>query len=111
MKLSNFFKTQNSWTKKTSARNIDGQSINLNLYHPDISKERETRVESLSLYGALAFFFSQEKEPERREREAMKLKKAISLYTGKNFYIAEFNDLNNTSFEDIKNVIKLSETI
>jgi hypothetical protein len=110
MRLSSFFKTSSKWTQNAMARNIHGKPINLNEYHPDITKDRDSRVEQLSLQGALAFFFSQEREPERREQELMKFRRAIAKYTGQNLYVAEFNNREETTFEDIKAVIKIAET-
>ena len=111
MKLSKFFRTAGKWTQNAMARNINGELINFHAYNLSLGEDRETRVESLSLQGALAYFYSQEKEPERREKEIRKLKSAIERYTGRNLYVAEFNNSPQTTFQDVRNVLDIYEKL
>ena len=72
---------------------------------------RDRKIKSMSLHGALGYFFSYEKEPERRNQMINKLRKSIEQVTGKRYYIAEFNDKESTTFEDLVKVIKLAESM
>ena len=111
MRLNKFFNHKNKWTKNAQARNGLGETINFMEFSQDSANEKQNRVEKLSLYGALAYFYSQEREPENREKEMMKLKKAIQTYTKKNMFIAEFNDAKETSFEDVQKVLEIYEKL
>lgn len=109
MRLSNFFKSPSYWAQNCLAIDTDGNQINLNEYSESAMRDR--KIKSMSLHGALGYFFSFEKEPERRNQMMSKLRKAIEAVTGKRYYIAEFNNHPKTKFEDIVKVIKLAEKL
>jgi hypothetical protein len=111
MRLSNFFKYPSSWSKGAAARDKDGRPINLNKFPHNPFKGQEIKIESLSLAGAVSHLLSQERDGDRRSIMLDKLSKAIQIHTGKKFYVEEFNDLNTTTFEDIKKVIKIAENL
>lgn len=107
MKLSNFFKSPSCWVKNKFAVDTEGYDIDMMAWNEDLMKSR--KIKAMSLYGALGYFFNYEREPERRSRTINNIRQAISSYTGKNYSIAEFNNLESTKFEDIISVIKISE--
>ncbi len=107
MRLSNFFKTPSCWTQDCLAIDTDDKVIDFNAYNEETMKNR--RIKAMSLHGAIGYFFNFEKEPERRNRIMMNIRKAISSIYGKNYFIAEFNNLESTRFEDIVKVVKLAE--
>lgn len=109
MRLSNFFKSPSYWVKDCFAIDTDGFKIDLNQYSEELMRDR--KIKAMSLHGALGYFFSYEKEPERRNQMMNKLRKAIEAVTGKRYYIAEFNNHENTKFEDIVKVVKLAESM
>lgn len=87
----------------------DGLAINLNQYSEEEMRYR--KIKAMSLQGALGYYYSFEREPERRNQMMNKLRRAIESVTGKRYYIAEFNNLSTTKFEDIIKVIKLAEKL
>jgi hypothetical protein len=103
--LLKFFKFASAWSKKYDALDKDGRPIDLNCF-----SSSDDRVYSLSLQGAIAYFFSYEKSPDKRNIEMQKLSKAIEKYTGKKMYVAEFNKREETTHEDILNVLKIANT-
>lgn len=107
MRLASFFSYPSIWTKGAAARDKKGNPYNLNEFRKK-DFDDGNRLESFSLYGAIAFLYSHEKEPESREKNLQKLKAAIRKYSGKNYSVAEFNDHPETTFEDIKNVLKIA---
>jgi len=110
MRLSNFFKTASSWSKDHDAINMDGNPVPLSAMPRDYFNNG-VRLRALSLQGAVAYFFSYEREPESRIRIMDKLRKAISIHTGRNMYIAQFNSSIDTTFDDLKKVIAIAEKI
>lgn len=110
MRLLNFFKYPSAWTKGAAARDKSGKVYNLNEYSAADFKNGN-RLESFSLYGAIAHFYSFEKEPEAREKTIYKLRKAIGIKTGRSCSIAEFNDAPETKFKDIQDVLKIADKI
>ncbi len=102
MNLSQIFVNERKWTQNAPARDKNGKLITFTApWDHNTDKNYLRIIDSWSLYGAVAFFNGAESEVARR------LKKAIERYTGKNLYIAEFNDSIDTSFEDVKKVIKI----
>lgn len=109
MRLSSFFKTSSCWIKNDLAIDTNGETIDMMAYNPILMKDR--KIKAMSLHGAIGYFFNYENDFERRNRTINTYKKAIEIYTGKNYYIAEFNNRPETSFEDIVKVIKIAEKI
>ena len=109
MRLSNFFKTPSSWIKGNLAVDMDNIPINMMAYSE--IEMRDRKIKAMSLHGALGYFYNFEKEPERRNKMMNNLRKAISFYSGKNYNIAEYNNLESTTFEDIVKVIKIAEKL
>lgn len=110
MRLSNFFKSSSTWSKTADAVDTDGNIVPLSAF-PSRYFEEGVKLKSLSLQGAVAYFFSYEREPESRMRILDKLKKAIEIHTGKNMYVAQFNNHHDTTFDDVKKVISIAEKL
>jgi hypothetical protein len=104
-RLLNFFKNKNYWLKNGFAADANGHLLDLNMFTNDM------KVYKLSLHGAIAYLFPYEKEPEKRSFVLNKLSKAISIYTKKSMFVAQFNDAKETSFEDVINVLKIADSI
>ena len=96
------FRTKNQWTQKADCRDKDGRAININF----LDESNVKHIKSFSLYGAVSYYFSFEKDHLRRYKTMSALRNAIRDYTGKDLGVAEFNNLPTTTFEDIKKVIK-----
>ncbi len=109
MRLKNFFKSPSSWIKGFLATDMNDDPINLNLYSEFEMKDR--RIKAMSLHGAIGYFYSYEREPEQRNKIMAKIRKAIEIHTGKNLYIAQFNNLDTTTFEDITKVLNIADKI
>lgn len=109
MRLSNFFKTSSCWAQNCLAIDTDGNQINFNEYSEIAMRDR--KIKAMSLHGAIGYFFSFEREPERRNKMILKIRNAIESVTGKRYYIAEFNNHAQTKFEDIVKVVKLAEEL
>jgi hypothetical protein len=101
MNLNKIFTNKNRWMQNGRALNKDGSNFSF------VRKWKEDVKEPIcfSLYGAVTYFT--EPESQSRSKIISKLSKAIEMYTGKNLFVAEFNDSPDTSFEDIQNVIKI----
>lgn len=106
-KLISFFKSKNYWVQNAFAVDKDGNPINLNIN----TEHEETRIYAMSLHGAIAYLFSFEREGDRRIQVMNRISKAIAIYKKKNMYIAEFNNSEQTSFEDIQAVLKIANEI
>lgn len=104
-RLIQFFRIKSYWVQNVMAVDSDGNVINLNEFTPEI------KVHACSLQGAVAYLYSYEKESERRQKILEKLSKAIRKYTGKSYFVAEYNNLPTTTFEDIQKVLKIAEQI
>ena len=107
MKLSKILRKKDYWTKNCACRDELGNSINLNLVPIDPQKLKEftKRIKKWSLYGAISFYYPY---PSNRRYQAMdSLKAAIRKVTGKEMTVPEFNDASETTFEDIRKVIKI----
>jgi hypothetical protein len=102
-RLIQFFRTPSTWLQNAMALNTDGELVNLNEF------PSETKIQALSLHGAVAHLFSYEREPERRQKVMDRLSKAIRKHTGKSYFVAEYNNLPTTTFEDIKTILKIAD--
>lgn len=109
MRLKNFFKSPSSWVKGYLAVDMNDDPINLNEYTE--FEMRDRKIKAMSLHGAIGYFYSYEREPEQRNKIIAKIRKAIEKHTGKNLYIAQFNNAETTSFEDIVSVLKIADKI
>jgi hypothetical protein len=101
MNLNKIFTNKNKWLQNGRALNKDGSNFSFTRKWKEDVKEPIC----FSLHGAITYF--SEPESQSRSKIMSKLSKAIGLYTGKNFFVAQFNDSPDTSFEDILNVIKI----
>lgn len=106
MTLNDWFKHSGRWCQEHYAVLHNGTPVSINY----IGKSEETKIKKVakfSLHGALAYFYSYDERMEERYKIYDRLKKAIFQHTGKNYYIAQFNNDPATTFEDIKQVLKL----
>jgi hypothetical protein len=101
MNLSKIFTNKNRWHQNGRAINKDGTNFSFTKKWKEDVKEPM----SFSLHGAVTYY--SEAESQSRSKIMSRLSKAIEIYTGKNLFVAEFNDSPDTSFEDIQNVIKI----
>jgi len=101
MNLIKIFTNQNRWIKNGMAKYRDG--TNVPYTHPYGMKIKEPWF--FSLQGAVSFYT--DPETDSRNKVMNKLSKAISLYTGRPMFVAQFNDNPDTSFEDLVNVLKI----
>jgi len=109
MKLSRILRKKNHWTKGCSCRNEFGEPVDLNFVPIESQKLKEftNKIKSWSLYGAVAFYYPY---PSNKRYQVMdNLKSAINKVTGKTLTVPEFNDDKNTTFEQVREVIRLSE--
>jgi hypothetical protein len=116
MKISSLLHNESRWTQNCIARDKEGKSlkdINTfylqrvdkkgNIYYQEF--RNEDLAYSYSLQGSVIRCY----DIDERENVMHKLSAAIEQYTGKNYYVAQFNDLSDTTFEDIKKVLKIAE--
>lgn len=108
MKISKLLYREDKWAKNCMAVKKDGTKIyNLNVVHfpngtyIDPSKD----CVAYSLYGAISHLYSNEGQQE----VATKLGDAVRQYTKSKIWLAEFNNKPETTFEDIKNVLKIAK--
>ena len=114
MKLHNIFKTSSSWCQNANALLKDGTPLNINCI-PYYSNDPKTNkmfydfnkklknIKQWSLYGAVSYFYNTDNKYELMKR----LRQAIFLHTGKEMNVAEFNDAQETKFEDVQAVLKI----
>lgn len=115
MKISSILNQESKWTKNCLGRDKEGKPLasfdtlyltkydkNNNPYHEEV--HLEDLAVSFSLQGVIA-------KCSQGERESImkKLSDAIRVYTGKNIYVAQYNDSPDTTFEDITQVLKIAE--
>lgn len=105
MNLTKIFVNSNRWLKNGFAEYKDGRKFQ----YTGPWKDNPPEPYKFSLQGAIAYFTEQDSGA--RQKVTARLSKAIERYTGKNLYIAEFNDSPDTSFEDLSQVIKIYNTI
>ncbi len=108
MNLRKVFILESKWTQGCAARDGNGKPLDLTFINRDIPKQVKL-LESFSLQGAVAWYFPFETRTEERYRILDKLRNAVRKYTGKDVYVAEFNDDPKTTFEDIQKVLKIAE--
>lgn len=113
MKISSLLHREDRWAKNCIAKDKSGKVL------PDINTFYLQRIDkkgniyyqefrnddfaySYSLQGAVIKLY----DLDERENVMHKLSMAIEKYTGKNYYVAQFNNLPDTTFEDIKKVIE-----
>lgn len=101
MNLNKIFTNPNRWMKNGRAKYRDGSSVPFCIKYGEKIKEPW----SFSLYGAVSFFSDQ--ETDLRSKTMGLLSKAISIYSGRDMFVAEFNDSPDTSFDDITAVIRI----
>src|SRR5688500_4651227 len=100
MNLTKIFLTPQRWIKGTSAINKDGSPVSFTQKWGENPKEPY----AFSLQGAVAWH----SEPDQTRIQIMdRLSSAISAYTGRTHYVAQWNDLPETTFEDLMNVLKI----
>lgn len=115
MKISELLNTENKWTKGCLGRDKDGNPLQNfdtmfsskfdnkgNIYYEE--KNNADEAKSFSLYGAII----KSQGIDSRETTLDKLRKAILKHTGKNSYIAVFNDCEETKYSDVKEVLRIS---
>lgn len=101
MNLLRLFTNENRWLKNGMAKYKDGSSVPFTyLYNSNIKEPW-----SFSLQGAVSFYT--EPESDSRNKIMAKLSKAIASYTGKQRFVAEFNNDPDTSFQDLISVLKI----
>lgn len=105
MNLTKIFVNQNRWLKDGFAENKDGTKYSFTR----LWKDNPPEPYKFSLHGAVAYFT--EPESGSRQKAMERLSQAIERYTGKNMYVAEFNNSPDTSFEDLTNVIKIYNSL
>jgi hypothetical protein len=115
MKLSSLLNRENRWTQHCLGRDKNGNALksldtyfvakfdkNGKIFYQEF-KQDELAV-SYSLYGAVVKCCPLDDH----ENTMHKLSEAIRRYTGKNLWVAQFNDGLDTKFEDIKAVLKIA---
>lgn len=105
MNLTKLFVNPNRWIKNGYAQYKDGTRYSFTRPY----NEKHAEPYKFSLYGAMCYFT--DADSGARQKVAARLSKAIERYTGKNMFIAEFNDNPDTTFEDLSQVIKIYNTI
>jgi hypothetical protein len=105
MNLIKIFTNQNRWLKNARAKYKDGSDVPFSYLYGDKPKEPW----SFSLHGAVSYYT--EPESDARNKTMKKLSKAIERHTGRNMFVAEFNDSPDTSFEDLMTVLKIYNKI
>jgi hypothetical protein len=101
MNLIKIFNNPNRWIKNGFAKYKDGTPVPFCYPYGDKPKEPW----AMSLYGAIAYYT--EPDSDTRNKVMSRLSQAIERYTGKNMFVAEFNDLPDTSFEDLTKVLQI----
>lgn len=108
MKISKLIYSEKKWTKNCLGETVDGKKIHSfdkYISHDGKVFDPSERVSKFSLYGAIVRLY----DPDSRDTVLEKLRSAIKAYTGKNYYIAEFNNATDTKYFDIKKVLEIAE--
>lgn len=104
MNLLRIFVNQNRWIKNGFARHKDGTPVEFEF--PAGSNPKDPWF--FSLHGAVAWYT----EPGQiRQRLMDRLREAVAVHTGRNMYVAEFNNHPDTKFEDIIEVVKIASKV
>lgn len=107
MKISNLLYREDRWIKGALAKSKDGTMLqNLNIYHFDGGKEIDPSVQCVaySLQGAIVRLYSGDSQGDM----FIRLGNIVRNYFGQKVYLAQWNDDPATSFQDVKNVLKLA---
>lgn len=110
MTIGQVISKKSQWTQGTDARDKNGNPINVrsfDFFNPPRLKD----IASFSLQGAVSFLYSSDRFMDKRLDVMRKLRKAIRQYTGKDLYVAAFNDSHTTTFEDVQAVLKIFKKI
>lgn len=115
MKISNLINREAKWTKDCLARDKQGRVLRSldcfylakfdkdgKIYYQEFKQDE--LAYSYSLQGAVTKCYS----IDDHENVMSKLSAAILKHTGKNIYVARFNDDQDTKFEDVKAVLKIA---
>jgi len=105
MNLIKIFVNPNRWLKDGFAQDKNGKSHSFT----NLWRDNPPEPYKFSLQGAVAYFT--EPESDSRRKVMARLSKAIEKHTGKNMYVAEFNNSPDTSFEDLTKVIQIYNNI
>ena len=108
MKINQLYSKENKWTQHVIARDKDGKSVpSLDIKYSSNGQVLDygKNAVAFSLYGAICRCY----DYDSHEYVADKLRRAIQAVTGKNFAIAEFNNLEQTTFADVKKVVEKAE--
>ena len=105
MNLIKIFVNPNRWLREGFATMKDGTPYQYTRQWKETSPEPQ----AFSLQGAVAYFT--EPDSSARQKVMSRLSKAIERHTGKNMYVAEFNNSPSTTFEDLTSVINIYNKI
>lgn len=105
MRISKLLYRSDKWTKGALGRDKDGNPVELYTHHFAGGREFDSSsiIVAYSLYGAVAKLYGCS-----NDQIIGKLKNAIYLVTGQRSTLADFNNRDATTFEDIQTVLKLS---
>ena len=109
MKINGLLTHEDRWTQNCIARDKQGNALkDINTFYSQrVDKKgnifyqefrNEDSAYSFSLQGAVIKCY----EPDSRDQVMDKLRDAITRHTRKAYWVAQFNDLPDTTFDDVK---------
>lgn len=116
MKITSVLTKENKWTKNCLARDKDGKPMTSldtfflakfdkdgNIYYQEFHQDE--LAASFSLQGAVIHCYP----IDDHEHVMNKLSQAISSYSKKKLYVAQFNDHPDTTYEDVISVARMAQ--